>query len=44
MNKLDDGWEELFKTHDILNKVNNNGTFNITAEQIKVVREPMLVY
>ncbi|MBA5973405.1 hypothetical protein H2O60_09730 [Leuconostoc mesenteroides] len=43
MTKLDVGWETLFKKHDILNKVNANGVFNITAEQIKIVREPRLM-
>lgn len=43
MSKLDDGWEELFKKYDILNEINTNGVFNITADEIKVVREPRLM-
>lgn len=41
--KLDAAWEELFETYDILNQVDTKGTFRITADEIKIVREPRLM-
>ena len=39
----DDKWEILFKRHNIVATVAANGHFDITAEQIKTVREPRLM-
>jgi len=39
----DDKWEILFKRHNIVAIVAANGYFDITAEQIKTVREPRLM-
>lgn len=39
----DDKWAILFKRHDIVNAVAANGYFDITADQIKTVREPRLM-
>lgn len=39
----DDAWENLFSEYDILNKINSDGSFLISAEQIKEFREPRLM-
>lgn len=39
----DDKWEILFKRHSIVDAVAANGHFDITADQIKTVREPRLM-
>lgn len=38
-----DAWVELFSKHDIVKKIDVNGIFTITANQIKVLREPRLM-
>ena len=39
----DDKWKILFERHDIVNVVAQKGHFDITATQIKTVREPRLM-
>lgn len=39
----DVAWEKLFEKYDILNKIDANGWFNISAPQIKEYREPRLM-
>jgi len=39
----DTAWETLFARHNILDEINRNGIFRITADQIKVEREPRLM-
>ena len=41
--KNDIEWERLFRRYDILNEVEYEGEFVITAEQIKEYREPRLM-
>ncbi|MDY6399450.1 MAG: hypothetical protein SPL10_07520 [Synergistales bacterium] len=41
MNDL--AWEKLFDKYNILQKIENDGVFNISAEQIKEFREPRLM-
>ena len=41
--KINDAWEKLFAKYDILNKVKQNKTFEISADQIKEFREPRLM-
>ncbi|MBQ7559362.1 MAG: hypothetical protein IJT20_03845 [Synergistaceae bacterium] len=36
-------WEKLFDKYNILQKIENDGVFNISAEQIKEFREPRLM-
>lgn len=38
-----DAWKELFNKYDIEKEVNENGFYNITAEQIKEFKEPRLM-
>lgn len=38
-----DAWQILLDKYDIKNKIESNGTFKITASQIKEVREPRLM-
>jgi hypothetical protein len=39
----DVAWEQLFSKYDILNQVESNGRFGISATQIKEFREPRLM-
>lgn len=39
----DMAWEELFTKYDILNQIDINGSFQISAAQIKEFREPRLM-
>lgn len=39
----DEAWQNLFAKYDILNRVDKDGTFCITADQIKEFREPRLM-
>ena len=39
----DIAWESLFEKYDILNAVNSQGCFEISAVQIKEFREPRLM-
>ena len=39
----DTAWELLFEKHDILKHIEENGQFQISARQIKEVREPRLM-
>lgn len=39
----DSAWEQLFNKYDILNCVERDGLFNISADQIKEFREPRLM-
>lgn len=41
--KNDISWEEIFRKYDIINKINEDGFFIITADQIKEFREPRLM-
>ncbi len=43
MTKNDDAWEKLFEKFDILDNIEKNGRFVISAPQIKEVREPRLM-
>lgn len=38
-----DAWQILLDKYDIKNEIESNGTFKITASQIKEVREPRLM-
>jgi len=39
----DDKWETLFERHSIISAVERDGYFDITADEIKTVREPRLM-
>ncbi len=39
----DRAWEQLFDKYHILDEISNNGSFTISAEQIKEFREPRLM-
>lgn len=39
----DKAWEKLFDKYDILNQIDMNGSFQISAAQIKEFREPRLM-
>lgn len=39
----DIAWEELFEKHDILRHIEKTGQFQISAKQIKEIREPRLM-
>ena len=39
----DEAWKHLFERYDIVNRVNKEGIFCITADQIKDFREPRLM-
>jgi len=41
--KNDIAWNELFEKYDILNNINLNGSFTISADQIREFREPRLM-
>ena len=41
--KLDNNWEKLFEKYDILEEVNREGFFDITATQINEFREARLM-
>ena len=43
MSKNDEAWEKLFAEHEILSRVESEGTFRISAAQIKKFREPRLM-
>ena len=43
MTKNDKAWERLFDEHNILFRIENEGFFKISAEQIKKFREPRLM-
>ena len=36
-------WEEIFEKYNILDKINENGMFKITADQIREFKEPRLM-
>jgi hypothetical protein len=40
---VDSAWRTLFEEYDILDEINKNGCFKITANQIKKVKEPRLM-
>lgn len=41
--QIDTAWETLFKKHNILRSVEEHGRFEISAKQIKEVKEPRLM-
>lgn len=41
--KNDDAWEKLFLKYDILNQIDSQGQFFISADQIREYREPRLM-
>lgn len=41
--KTESAWNELFDKYDIVNRVGRDGSFSISAEQIKEFREPRLM-
>lgn len=43
MTKADDVWIQLFEKYNILNRVNSEGVFTISANQIKEFYEPRLI-
>lgn len=43
MKKNDKAWEDLFEKHNILKEIEKNGRFEISASQIREVREPRLM-
>ena len=43
MSKNDNCWEELFRKYNIIDEIKKHGKFVITADQIKVFREPRLM-
>ena len=40
---MNEAWSKLFEKYDILNKIQNEGAFFITANQIKEFKEPRLM-
>lgn len=36
-------WEDIFNDYDIINEINNNGCFIISANQIRPYKEPRLM-
>ena len=40
---VNEAWEKLFEKYDILNEIQNDGAFFITAKQIKEFKEPRLM-
>lgn len=40
---VNEAWDKLFEKYDILNKIQNDGAFFITAKQIKEFKEPRLM-
>ena len=43
MNKNENAWKKLFEKYHILEEIDKNGSFVITADQIKEFREPRLM-
>lgn len=43
MNKNDNAWKQLFEKYHILEEIDKNGSFEITAQQIRDFREPRLM-
>ena len=43
MSKNNTAWKKIFDKYDILQKIKKNGSFNISAAQIKEFREPRLM-
>jgi len=43
ISKNDVAWRKLFDKHDVINKINRNGQYVITANEIKEFREPRLM-
>lgn len=43
MTEVDNDWDLLFEKYDIVNRVNSDGYFSITADQIKKFHEPRLM-
>lgn len=43
MSLIDDNWEKLFDSLNIEQEIHKNGLFYITADQIRVVKEPRLM-
>lgn len=43
MGKNDTAWARIFEHYDIVNRIENDGMFRITASQIKEYREPRLM-
>lgn len=43
MTKNDEAWEKLFAEHEILSRIESEGSFKISAAQIKKFREPRLM-
>ena len=43
MSQTDEAWINLFEKYDILNSIDKDGIFKISAEQIKEFREPRLM-
>ena len=39
----DEAWEQLFDNHNILDYIDKNGSYKISASQIKKYREPRLM-
>lgn len=40
---VNEAWNKLFEKYDILNKIQNEGAYFITADQIKEFKEPRLM-
>lgn len=40
---IEDAWKELFERHDIVNKVNVNGSFKISSTEINTLKEARLM-
>jgi len=43
MTKANDAWTQLFDKYHILDQIDTNGIFNISAKQIKEFYEPRLI-
>ncbi len=43
MSKIDEGWKQLFEQYNIAEKIEKNGLFYISADQIREVKEPRLM-
>ena len=43
MSKNNSAWQKIFEKYDVLNQINQNNIFKISAEQIREFREPRLM-
>ena len=41
--KIEDKWEQLFERYDIIGRVEENGIFEIAADEVREYKEPRLM-